>query len=161
MSGFDEQGVYFVDTFGTDEFNGDQDGQLNKINLMGIKKKLKEFLRVFHTSNFNYIYRDALRSNYNSKRYWLEVDLKDLASYDEELGEMVKKQPTEVLPLFEDAAKELVDEITRPRPDGEEHVQPIQLMIRSEAHPMLIRQLSVRLKTTLIDFVKIFLWVLG
>lgn len=139
MSGFDELGLYFVDTFSTDELNG---GDANKVNFMNIKKKLRDFLRVFHMGNFNYIYRDALRSNYNSGRYWLEVDLKDLNSYDEELGELIKKQPTDVLPLFEDAAKEVVDEITKPRPEGEENVKPIQVMIRSEANPMNIRQLS-------------------
>jgi DNA replication licensing factor MCM5 len=139
MSGFDEMGLYFVDTFATDEQNG---GDSNKVNFMSIKKKLKDFLRVFHTGNFNYIYRDCLRNNYNSGRYWLEIDLKDLSSYDEELGELIKKQPTEVLPLFEDSAKEVVDEITRPRPDGEDTVRNIQVMIRSEANPMFIRQLS-------------------
>jgi DNA replication licensing factor MCM5 len=55
---------------------------------------------------------------------------------------LVKKQPTEVLPLFEDAAKEIVDEITRPRPDGEETVRNIQVMLRSEANPIFIRQLT-------------------
>ncbi len=140
MSGFDDNGLFFVDTFSTDEIGG-QDP--NRVNFMAIQKKLKDFLRVFHTGNFNYIYRDALRNNYNSGRYWLEVDLKDVNSYDEELGEQVKKQPTEVLPLFEDAAKEIADEITRPRPEGEEAVKPIQIMLRSEANPIFIRQLTV------------------
>jgi len=140
MSGFDDMGLFFVDTFSTDEINGGNDP--NKVNFMAIQKKLKDFLRVFHTGNFNYIYRDALRNNYNSGRHWLEVDLKDVSSYDEELGEQVKKQPTEVLPLFEDAAKEIADEITRPRPEGEETVKPIQVMLRSEANPMFIRQLT-------------------
>ena len=44
-------------------------------------------------------FRDTLRNNYNSNRYWLEVDLKDLTSYDDELGDMLKKQPTELMPL--------------------------------------------------------------
>lgn len=145
MSGFDDKGVFFVDTFSMDEINSGSD-QAGKINFMNIKKKLKDFLRVFHTGNFNYIYRDSLRNNYTSGRYWLEVDLKDLNSYDEDLGELVKKQPTDVLPLFEDAAKEVADEITRPRPDGEEHVKSIQVMLRSEANPIFIRQLTVILE---------------
>jgi len=139
MSGFDDMGLFFVDTFSTDEIGGNDP---NKTNFMAIQKKLKDFLRVFHTGNMNYIYRDALRNNYNSGRYWLEIDLKDVNSYDEELGEQVKKQPTEVLPLFEDAAKEIADEITRPRPEGEETVKNIQVMIRSEANPVFIRQLT-------------------
>lgn len=138
MSGFDDLGLFFVDTFAGDETANDS----NKVNFMTIKKKLKDFLRVFHTGNFNYIYRDTLRNNYNSNRYWLEVDLKDLSSYDDELGDLLKKQPTEIMPLFEDAAKEIADEITRPRPDGEEQVKPIQVLLRSEANPVPIRQLT-------------------
>ena len=142
MSGFDDMGVFFVDTFSTDDANTENGGS-SKVNFMNIKKKLREFLRQFQTGQFNYIYRDSLRNNYNSGRYWLEVDLTDLNSYDEELGELVKKQPTDVLPLFEEAAKEVADEITRPRPEGDDHVKPIQVMLRSEANPVLIRQLTV------------------
>lgn len=141
MSGFDDMGVFFVDTFSTDDANTENGGS-SKVNFMNIKKKLREFLRQFQTGQFNYIYRDSLRNNYNSGRYWLEVDLKDLNSYDEELGELVKKQPTDVLPLFEEAAKEVADEITRPRPEGDDFVKPIQVMLRSEANPVLIRQLT-------------------
>ncbi len=35
-----------------------------------------------------------------------------------------------MLPLFEDAAKEVADEVTRPRSDGNEEVQNIQVHIR-------------------------------
>lgn len=142
MSGFDDMGVFFVDTFAADEMNPGGESA-SKINFMNIKKKLREFLRQFQTGQFNFVYRDSLRNNYTSGRYWLEVDLKDLSSFDEELGELVKKQPNEMLPLFEEAAKEVADEITRPRPEGEEHVKPIQVMLRSEANPVLIRQLTV------------------
>ncbi len=55
MSGFDDLGLFFVDTFATDD--GAQDA--TKLSLMSVKKKLKDFLRVFHTGNFNYVYRFA------------------------------------------------------------------------------------------------------
>ena len=47
------------------------------------------------------------------------------------------------LEQFEDAAREVADEVTRPRPLGEEEVQDIQIMLRSEANPMQIRKLRV------------------
>jgi DNA replication licensing factor MCM5 len=53
MSGFDDLGLFFVDTFATDENTQDA----SKMSLMSVKKKLKDFLRVFHTGNFNYVYR--------------------------------------------------------------------------------------------------------
>jgi hypothetical protein len=41
----------------------------------------------------------------------------------------VYKQPTEYLPLFEESATEVADEVTSPRPEGEEEVEPIQVPI--------------------------------
>lgn len=52
MEGFDDPGVFFSDNFGVEE-NETQD----QINLQAVKKKFKEFIRQFHTGNFNYKYR--------------------------------------------------------------------------------------------------------
>lgn len=45
---------------------------------------------------------------------------------------------------LEEAAQEVADEVTRPRPVGEETVQDIQVMLKSDAHPASIRNLKVR-----------------
>lgn len=45
---------------------------------------------------------------------------------------------------LEEAAQEVADEVTRPRPAGEETVQDIQVMLKSDAHPSSIRSLKVR-----------------
>lgn len=68
------------------------------------------------------LYRDALKRNYNLRQYYLEVNLEDLASYDESLADKVYKQPSEHVPIFEEAARDVADEITSPRPEGEEQV---------------------------------------
>lgn len=44
---------------------------------------------------------------------------------------------------FEDAAKEVADEVTRPRPEGEEDVYDIQVMLSSNANPCGLRDLKV------------------
>lgn len=44
---------------------------------------------------------------------------------------------------LEEAAKEVADEVTRPRPVGEEAVQDIQVMLKSDAHHASIRSLKV------------------
>lgn len=44
---------------------------------------------------------------------------------------------------LEEAAKEVVDEVTRPRPVGEETVQDIQVMLKTDAHHASIRSLKV------------------
>lgn len=51
MEGFDDPGVFFSDNFGDEPTN---EGQ---INLQAVKKKFKDFIRQFHTDNFNYKYR--------------------------------------------------------------------------------------------------------
>ncbi|RUS84279.1 hypothetical protein EGW08_007972 [Elysia chlorotica] len=135
--GFDDAGIFYSDNFGPD----DQSDELH-IDRQQIKRRLKEFIRVFHEGNFSYRYRDQLKRNYNLKQFWLEVDLDDVNSYDESLGETLLKRPAEHLPLFEDAAKEVVDEITRPRPEGEEEVEDIQVMLTSASNACGIRELK-------------------
>jgi DNA replication licensing factor MCM5 len=45
------------------------------------------------------------------------------------------------LQIFEEAAREVADEITSPRPEGEE-IQDIQIVIASNANPTNIRDLK-------------------
>lgn len=52
MEGFDDPGVFFSDNFSVD----DQQNDL-QVNLQAVKKKFKEFIRQFHTENFDYKYR--------------------------------------------------------------------------------------------------------
>lgn len=86
---------------------------------------------------------DALKQNYLLGRYYLEVEMEDLAGFDEMLSDKVYKQPTENLQIFEEAAREVADEITSPRPEGEEEVQDIQILLQSNGNPTNIRDLKV------------------
>lgn len=88
-----------------------------------------------------YIFRDTLKRHYLLGRYFLDVEIEDLAGFDENLADKIKKQPTEHLQIFEEAAKEVADEITAPRPEGEE-VQDIQILLTSNANPTNIRELK-------------------
>ncbi|CAG9565242.1 unnamed protein product [Danaus chrysippus] len=137
MEGFDDPGVFFSDNFGVEE-NESQD----QVNLQAVKKKFKEFIRQFHTGNFNFKYRDALKRNYNLRQYWVEINIEDLSSFDEVLAEKLYKKPTEHLPILEEAAKELADELTAPRPEGEEKVEDIQVLLSSDAHASNLRELK-------------------
>lgn len=69
--------------------------------------------------------------------------MEDLAGFDENLSDKIYRQPTENLAIFEDAAKEVADEITAPRPESEEEIQDIQILVRSNANPTNIRDLKV------------------
>uniref|UniRef100_A0A2P2HWJ7 DNA replication licensing factor MCM5 n=1 Tax=Hirondellea gigas TaxID=1518452 RepID=A0A2P2HWJ7_9CRUS len=137
MEGFDDPGIFFSDNFASED-----NSERNHGSLQAIKKKFKEFLREFHEGNFSYKYRDCLKRQYNLRQYWLDVCMEDLASYDEMLADKLKKQPTEHLPLFEEAAREVADEVTAPRPEGEEELQDIQVTLNTASKPVDIRELQ-------------------
>ncbi|XP_058799838.1 DNA replication licensing factor Mcm5 [Phymastichus coffea] len=137
MEGFDHGEIYQSVNFFSQDDNQDENNQAT--NLKHYKKKFKEFLRQFHEGNFNYKYRDNLKRNYNLKQYWIEINLADLVAYNDSLAEILYKQPTEYLPIFEEAAKEVADEITTPRPIGEEEMEDIQVLLSSEANCTSLR----------------------
>lgn len=43
--------------------------------------------------------RDELKRHYNLGQYWVEVEMEDLASFDEDLADYLYKQPAEHLQL--------------------------------------------------------------
>uniref|UniRef100_A0AAZ3RPN5 DNA replication licensing factor MCM5 n=1 Tax=Oncorhynchus tshawytscha TaxID=74940 RepID=A0AAZ3RPN5_ONCTS len=135
MSGFDDPGVYYSDSFGGGDGPGDEGG----VKRSQIKKRFCEFLRQFRVgtdrTGFTYKYRDDLKRHYTLGEYWVEVEMEDLASFDEDLSDCLYK-------ALEEAAQEVADEVTRPRPLGEETVQEIQVMLKSDAHPASIRNLK-------------------
>ncbi|XP_029446279.1 DNA replication licensing factor MCM5 [Rhinatrema bivittatum] len=143
MSGFDDAGVYYSDSFGGEP--AAEDGQL-QAKKSQLKKRFREFLRQYREgtdrTGFTFKYRDELKRHYNLGEFWIEVEMEDLASFDEDLADSLYKQPAEHLQLLEEAAQEVADEVTRPRPAGEETPQDIQVMLRSGANPANIRSLK-------------------
>lgn len=75
--------------------------------------------------------------------------MEDLAGFDENLADKLKKQPSEHLSIFEEAAREVADEITSPRPDNEE-LHDIQILITSNANPTNIRDLKSEMVSRLV-----------
>lgn len=136
MAGFDDLGIYFADNLGTNETND----EFNAENVHGVKRKFKEFLKEFHEGNYIYKYRDELKNHVNIGQFWIEISLEDLSSFDEDLCNRVKRNPTEYLHVFEEAAKEVAYEITRPRSDI--LIDEIQVMLDSNAHTISLRQLK-------------------
>ncbi|KAL4238588.1 minichromosome maintenance protein 5 [Mactra antiquata] len=136
-TGFDDPGIFFSDNFGSEDQNNE-----DQINRTQVKKRFKDFIRQYHEGNFSYRYRDELKRHYNLRQYCLTVDIEDVSSFDENLAEKLYKFPTDHLPVFEDAAKEVADEITKPRPEGEEDVQDIQVMLSSKGNACNLRALK-------------------
>ncbi|XP_055335187.1 DNA replication licensing factor mcm5-like [Paramacrobiotus metropolitanus] len=126
------------------------DGDPN--SLLRAVQRFKEFLCTFHEGNFVYKYRDELRRRYILGQYYLDVDMSHLFQYDEGLSEKLTKFPADYLPKFEEAAKDVADEITRPRPAGEEQMEEIQIMLYSSAKPIKLRDVK---SSYITQFVKV------
>lgn len=114
MAGFDDLGVYFSDNILP---NDDNNGETLSINANSVRRRFKDFLRQFHAGDFQYKYREQIKKHYSIEQYWIEVSLADLITFDEELADKLNKSPIEYLKIFESAATELADEITKPRVD--------------------------------------------
>uniref|UniRef100_A0A6I8N6B1 DNA replication licensing factor MCM5 n=1 Tax=Ornithorhynchus anatinus TaxID=9258 RepID=A0A6I8N6B1_ORNAN len=98
MSGFDDPGIFYSDSFGGDPAT--DEGQTRKSQL---RQRFREFLRQYRVgtdrTGFTFKYRDELKRHYNLGEYWIEVEMEDLASFDEELADHLYKQPAEHLQL--------------------------------------------------------------
>lgn len=151
MAGFDKDGLYHADRFFADD--GEEFGGVNgggrDVDLVEAKKTFRRFIREFHQGGFNYVYRDELRRRYLEGVGEVEVNVTDLSALDEELSEKLQKKPGLYLPAFEEAASEVGDELTRPRPEGAKRLN-VQVLLRWDNRPQTIRSLASAQVSTLV-----------
>lgn len=131
--------VYHMSTFGGEYVKEDS-----------LKFKFKNFLKEFYVGNHVYIYRDQLKDHFNLNEYWININLEDLDSFDEFLSDKLKKNPSKLTEIFEAAATEVCDEVTRPRKDDQEVVPNFQVMITSDATPTNLRDLRADMVSRLV-----------
>ncbi|OQV22487.1 DNA replication licensing factor mcm5 [Hypsibius exemplaris] len=133
MSGYDLPSVHHAEAYLEEE-------DLNSIR--GAKERFKEFLLSFHEGDYNYHYRDELKRRYILGQYYIDVEMRHVYQFNPEISDQLSKYPGEWLPKFEDAAREVADEITHPRPPGEEEVEMIQVLLHSTANPIRMRDIK-------------------
>ncbi|PFH46633.1 hypothetical protein AMATHDRAFT_7565 [Amanita thiersii Skay4041] len=75
-----------------------------------------EFLLQYRIGG-EYLYRDKLRANLLLKRYGLDVDLRHINLYNNELAQAIQNKPADTLPLFENAVTRAARLILSPRRD--------------------------------------------
>ncbi|KAI9898434.1 hypothetical protein N3K66_006794 [Trichothecium roseum] len=105
-----------------------------------VRAQIEEFILSFRLEN-NYVYRDQLRENALLKRFFCDVNVNDLISYNEELAHKLTSEPAEIIPLFESALKKCTHRILFPHQktvDLPEH----QLLLHSDAERVPIRNLD-------------------
>ncbi|KAH7188990.1 MCM2/3/5 family-domain-containing protein [Fusarium flagelliforme] len=102
--------------------------------------QLETFILDFRLDN-NFVYRDQLRENALLKRYFCDVNINDLISFNEDLAHQLTSEPAEIIPLFENALKKCTHRIVfphEPKVELPEH----QLLLHSNADDVSIRNLD-------------------
>ena len=90
-SKMDRQSVYSVSVFQSGAGAGDD-------TRLQIQENLVTFILQFRHDN-SFIYRDQLRENALLKKYYCDVNITDLITYNEELAHRLVTEPAEIIPL--------------------------------------------------------------
>ena len=68
-----------------------------------IQSKFRQFLREFREDGVEetFLYRERLLNNYETRNYFITIDYDDLNTFDPELSEKFRENPSIYLPLFD------------------------------------------------------------
>ncbi|KAJ7071508.1 MCM-domain-containing protein [Mycena amicta] len=126
------------------------------------EKLLLDFLLQFRLGG-EFVYRDKLRANLLMKQLVLEVDLRHVGLYNDELVHAIQNAPAETLPLFENAATKAARSILFPlvgvgsederRKNAEDAVAAIpgvQISLRSGLSMLQFRDLTANTMNKLV-----------
>ncbi|CAM9525071.1 unnamed protein product [Discosporangium mesarthrocarpum] len=118
---------------------GQEDGG-DGMSLRKTKAEFREFIRSYRQGNL-FPYRDQLLQRYRKREPFLEVNIGHVNEFKPELFDLLTLRPVEFLPLFEEAAREVLKQLTADRTDGED-LPEIQVVIRSEQLPTGLRGIA-------------------
>ncbi|KAJ2978593.1 hypothetical protein NQ176_g3730 [Zarea fungicola] len=105
-----------------------------------IQNQLETFILDFRLDN-NFVYRDQLRENALLQKYFCDVNINDLITFNEELAHKLASEPAEIIPLFENALKKCSHRILFPH-DRDIKLPNHQLLLHSDAEDVSIRNLD-------------------
>ncbi|OCH96700.1 MCM-domain-containing protein [Obba rivulosa] len=150
MSGFEADRVYSVSVHDVPSVSSPETPSQ-------AEKLLLDFLLQYRVGG-EFIYRDKLRANLLLKQHQLEVDLRHLGLYNDELAHAVQDRPAEILPLFEMATTKAARTILFPLASGSEStsetaaqsIPNIQILIKSGLNLQQFRDLSANTVSRLV-----------
>ncbi|KAI6045030.1 MCM-domain-containing protein [Pisolithus marmoratus] len=142
MSGFDANHVFSVSV-------RDRPAVPSTETPSQVEKLLLDFLLQYRVGE-EFVYRDKLRANLLLKQYQLEVDLRHLSLYNDELAHVMQDRPADILPSFESAATKAARMILFPLAGGSDDraeaalqsIPRIQIMIQSGLNMQRFRDLT-------------------
>lgn len=107
-----------------------------------ITKAFRSFILEFRLDT-QFIYRDQLRENLLIKKHFLQVNSEHLIGYNEELHKKLNDDPTEMIPLFENAITDIGKRIAFLSNEDVPYDFPVcQLILDSNASQISIRDLD-------------------
>ncbi|EIW64546.1 ATP dependent DNA helicase [Trametes versicolor FP-101664 SS1] len=138
MSGFDSDRVYSVAVHDVAEPTAPElPSQTEKL--------LLDFLLQYRVGG-DFIYRDKLRANLLLKQHQVEVDLRHVGLYNDELAHVIQERPADILPLFESAASKAARTILFPLASNSdaahESIPFVQVLVRSGLNLQQFRELT-------------------
>ncbi|KAJ6627288.1 MCM-domain-containing protein [Mycena sp. CBHHK59/15] len=156
MSGFDANAIYTVAAH-------DAPPAVSPDSPSETEKLLLDFLLQYRLGG-EFIYRDKLRGNLLLKQRILEVDLRHVSLYNDELAHAIQDSPAETLPLFENAAAKAARSILFPltgvgrteaerkknAEDAAEAIPSIQINLRSGLNMLQFRDLTANTMNKLV-----------
>ncbi|OTB06080.1 hypothetical protein M426DRAFT_9904 [Hypoxylon sp. CI-4A] len=129
----DRQSVYSVSVF-------QSNSGPNEDTRLQIQEQLVTFILQFRHDNI-FVYRDQLRENALLKKFYCDINITDLISYNEELAHRLVTEPAEIIPLFEGALRKCTHRIVFPH-DPKAVIPEHQLLLHSTAEDVSIRNLG-------------------
>ncbi|KZT74892.1 MCM-domain-containing protein [Daedalea quercina L-15889] len=151
MSGFDADRVFSVSVHDVPEPTAPESPSQTE-------KLLLDFLLQYRVGG-DFIYRDKLRANLLLKQYQLEVDLRHIGLYNDELAHAIQDRPADILPLFETAATKAARTILFPlaangqgpsNDSAAQAIQNVQIMVKSGLNLQQFRDLSANTMNKLV-----------
>ncbi|TFK41310.1 MCM-domain-containing protein [Crucibulum laeve] len=148
MSGFDANNVYTVSVHSVEPPPQDSPSETEKL--------LVDFLMSFRVGG-EFVYRDKLRANLLLKQHLIEVDLRHVSLFNDELAHAIQDRPADVLPLFENAATKAARTILFPTTNSEERreaaaqsIPKVQVTLRSSLNLLQFRELTANTMNKLV-----------
>lgn len=117
---------------------GEDDGEESRNISEG---KFRQFLRTHRDQQGEYLYRDQLQAHFDQGDNYIIVDADDLRQHDSSLMDKVYFRPAEYMPLLENAARQVLQQLNVPRLPLAD-IPHIQVQLKNFPIYTSVRQLS-------------------
>uniref|UniRef100_A0A914LTW6 DNA replication licensing factor MCM5 n=2 Tax=Meloidogyne TaxID=189290 RepID=A0A914LTW6_MELIC len=142
MSNLDNPGIFYQGRTFTDTGGGVDGGRELVAEYKQMDEQFQRFIKEFSEKGMVWIYREQLKKNYTLGQYYLTIQFNDLRNFEEDVANKLRRYPATLLPALESAAKKVANDITNPRPAGQEEVRDIQIMLNLDDKPQSIRHIK-------------------